>query len=231
MSSQAAAIESGARPAWRISFRMLLAVVLGLFAICVVAGSYVYRHYSGDYRPLALSHVPETMRYRARVEASDAQRMPALAPLLNAIDPHERRLAALQHASPPGVLKELAFGVGPDPDDFVVVLGLRTTAEASAPAAQAWARVWCGALAEDQIRTRATPDGCRTDTGLVVAQTLEGAVVLASHERLLKGVLGTPDIGDRLGFSGPSVRGIAPEAGPLGQEATALAQRIAAKYP
>jgi hypothetical protein len=59
----------------------------------------------------------------------------------------------------------------------------------------------------------------------------DGSVVVASRAELVKGLLGMPDIGDRLGFSGPSERGAAPEVGELGREASTLAQRVSAKYP
>jgi hypothetical protein len=55
--------------------------------------------------------------------------------------------------------------------------------------------------------------------------------VVASRPELVKGLLVMPDLGDRLGFSGPSVRGAAPEVAELGREASTLAQRLSAKYP
>src|SRR5258706_11560987 len=61
--------EAVERPAWRISFRLLTAIALGLALVAWVAGRYIYQRYG--YRPLALVHVPPTMRYRARVELSD----------------------------------------------------------------------------------------------------------------------------------------------------------------
>ena len=59
----------------------------------------------------------------------------------------------------------------------------------------------------------------------------DGSLVIASRAELMKGLLERVDIGDRLGFSGPSVRGVATEAPELGREAATLAQRIGAKYP
>jgi hypothetical protein len=64
-----------------------------------------------------------------------------------------------------------------------------------------------------------------------VAETPDGALVLASRKELVKDLLGRPEIGDRLGFSGPSVRGAAPEIQELEREAEALAGLLAAKYP
>ncbi|RYZ06603.1 MAG: hypothetical protein EOO73_14965 [Myxococcales bacterium] len=219
------------RPAWRTSFRGLVAVALGLAAVAFVAGRYVYFNYGG-YRPLALAHVPQTMRYRARVDLTDPQRAPALAPLLRSLDPRHVRLPALEKklgVSASAVVKELAFGAGPDPFDFVLVFGLQRQAGTGLPPAQAV----CAVLAEDGIPSapRVGSDGCSWGDGGIVASTPEGAVVIASRAELVKDVLGTPDIGDRLGFSGPSVRGVAPEPAELSREAATLAQRISAKYP
>lgn len=217
------------RPAWRISFRWLAAIALGLAAIAFVAGRYVYLKYGG-YRPLALAHVPQTMRYRARVELSDPKRVPAIEPLLNALDPRHTRLPALERklgVSARAVAHELAFGAGPEPYDFVVVLGLALPAGASLSPAQAL----CGVLADEQRRPEPTTSGCRLPDGAIVAATPDGALVVASSAELVKDSLGLPDIGDRLGFSGPSVRGVAPEVAALGREASTLAQRLSAKYP
>lgn len=217
------------RPGWRISFRGVVAVALGLAAVAFVAGRYVYFNYGG-YRPLALAHVPQTMRYRARVDLTDQQRAPALAPLLRALDPRGVRLPALEKklgVSASVVVRELAFGAGPQPFDFVLVFGLQRRAGAGLPPAQAV----CEVLAEDGIRTEAAKNGCSWGQGGLIAATPEGAVVVASRADLVKGVLGSPDIGDRLGFSGPSVRGVAPEPLELGREASTLAQRISAQYP
>jgi hypothetical protein len=217
------------RPAWRISFRWLVAVALGLAAVAFVAGRYVYFSYGG-YRPLALAHVPQTMRYRARVDFSDAARAPALAPLLRSLDPRHVRLLALERklgVSANAVVRELAFGAGPDPFDFVLVFGLQLQARTGLPPAKAV----CEVLAEDGIRSEPTENGCSWGKGGIVASTPEGALVVASRAELVKGLLVTPDIGDRLGFSGPSVRGVAPEPADLGREASTLAQRISAQYP
>jgi hypothetical protein len=216
------------RPAWRISFAQLAFVVLGLTAIAFVAGRYVYVRYGG-YRPLALAHVPQTMRYRARVSLSDPIRMPQIAPLLHALDPRGTRLPALERklgVSARGAGRELAFGAGPEPSDFVLVLGLQPQAEPGLPA-----QALCGVLADDGIGSQPTEGGCRLADGIVIAPTAEGDVVVASRSELIKGLLGVPDLGDRLGFSGPSARGTAPEPDELGKEAQALAERLAAKYP
>lgn len=217
------------RPAWRISFRGLLAIALGLAAVAFVAGRYVYFNYGG-YRPLALAHVPQTMRYRARVELSDPERAPALGPLLRSLDSRHVRLPALERklgVSAPAVVRELAIGAGPDPFDFVLVFGLQLQAGTGLTPAQAV----CEVLREDGIRAEPSGNGCLWGDGGIVASTPEGALVIASRAALVRDVLGTPDIGDRLGFSGPSVRGVAPEPGELGREASTLAQRISAKYP
>jgi hypothetical protein len=217
------------RPAWRISFRGLAAVALGLFAVAAVAGRYVYFKYGG-YRPLALAHVPQTMRYRARIELNDPARVPAVAPLLNALDPRHVRLAALEKklgVSGHAAARELAFGAGPDPYDFVLVFGLQLQAETGLPPAKAV----CDVLSEDGIRTQRTETGCRFEDGTSVLAAADGAVVVASDPKLVKDLLGVPDLGDRLGFSGPSVRGVAPDPEELGREASTLAQRLSAKYP
>jgi hypothetical protein len=86
-------------------------------------------------------------------------------------------------------------------------------------------------LASDGIRTKANEDGCRFADGGLIAGTTDGSVVVASSAELVKGLLGMPDIGDRLGFSGPSVRGVAPKVDELGREASTLAQRLSSKYP
>jgi hypothetical protein len=217
------------RPAWRISFRGLIAVALGLFAVAFVAGRYVYFKYGG-YRPLALAHVPQTMRYRARVELNDLQRVPAVAPLLNALDPRHVRLPALEKklgVSAHDVVRELAFGAGPEPYDFVLVFGLQLQAETGLPPTKAV----CDALNEDGIQAQPTDTGCRLEDGTSVLAAADGSVVIASDPKLVKDLLGVPDLGDRLGFSGPSVRGVAPDPVELGREASTLAQRLTSKYP
>jgi hypothetical protein len=89
----------------------------------------------------------------------------------------------------------------------------------------------CEVLASDGIRSQPTETGCRLLGGAIVAKTADGALVIASRAELLKGMLAMPDIGDRLGFSGPSVRGVAPKVDELSREASTLAQRLSAKYP
>lgn len=217
------------RPGWRISFRQLALVVAALAVVAVVAGRYVYVRFGG-YRPLALAHVPQTMRYRARVELNDKPRVEALAPLFAALDPRHVRLPAIEKrlgVSGRRVTRELAFGAGPAPGDFVLVLGLQLQAETGLPPAQAV----CEALAGDGIRLEATVSGCRLSDGAVVAGTEDGGLVVASDGKLVEGLLGTPDIGDRLGFSGPSVRGVAPKVGELTREAGSLAELLLSKYP
>jgi hypothetical protein len=221
--------EAVERPSWRISFRTLMGSVLVLVAIAVVAGRYVYTRYGG-YQPLALSHVPQGMRYRARIELRDRARVEAIAPLLNALDPRRVRLAALEQklgVSAHSAAHELAFGAGPDPFDFVLVWGLQLQAETGLTPAKAL----CEVLASDGIHSEPSAGGCRLAGGALVAGTPDGAVVIASRPELVKDLLGRPDLGDRLGFSGPSVRGVAPKVAELGLEATTLASRIAAKYP
>ena len=218
------------RPSWRISFRWLIAVALGLAMAAFVGGRHIYKTYA-DYRRMALVHVPQTMRYRARVDLNDDKRLPALAPLLQALDPRGVRLPALKKRLLGAVPREVAFGVGAEPSDFVLVLGLQLQAGTGLPPAHSL----CEVLSEDGIRSEPTPLGCRFAAGGmaggVVAGTPEGAVVLASRAELVKDLLERPDIGDRLGFSGPSVRGTAPEPRELAREAQALAGAIAAKYP
>lgn len=216
------------RPTWRISFRWLIAVALGLALIAFVAGSRIYQNYGG-YRPMALMHVPQTMRYRARVEFSDTERAPLLRPLLVAMDPRGRRLPALEQrlgVSAAAVVRELAFGVGPAPTDFVLVLGLQLPAKGLSPA-----KALCEVLASDGIRSESSETGCRLSGGAIVAEALDGMLVVASHPDLVKGLLGKPEIGDRLGFSGPSVRGVAPEPPELEREAQQLAQLLGVEYP
>ena len=227
--ASAAMSEAVERPAWRISFRGLALIVLGLALVAIVAGRYIYVRYGG-YRPLALAHVPQDMRYRARVELSDAPRVEAIAPLLTMLDRRHVRLPALEQklaVSAKQVAHELAFGVGPDPFDFVLVFGLKLPAGTGLSPAKAV----CDVLAGDGIRSEPTAEGCRIEDGGLVAETDDGAVVVASKAELVKGLLGTPDLGDRLGFSGPSVRGVAPKIDELGREASTLAQRLSAKYP
>ena len=229
MVASAAMSEAVERPAWRISFRELAAVALGLAAVAFVAGRYVYTRY-GDYRPLALAHVPQTMRYRARVSLSDASRMQQIAPLLRALDPRGQRLPALEQklgVSAAHAVREVAFGAGPEPSDFVLALGLQLQAGAGLPPAPAL----CEVLASDGIRTEPTEAGCRLADGAVIAATADGGLVLASRAELIKGLLGVPDLGDRLGFSGPSARGTAPETPELGKEAASLASLLSVKYP
>jgi hypothetical protein len=224
--------EAAERPAWRVSFRGLMLVVVALAALAFVAGRYVYVRYGG-YRPLALAHVPQTMRYRARVETSDKARMDAIAPLLTALDPRRVRLLAIEQklgVSAQHVVHEVAFGAGPEPPDFVLVLGLQLRPQDEKDGLPLEKAV-CEALANDGFRPESTPNGCHFGNGAIVAKTEEGALVVASSERLVKGLLGMPDIGDRLGFSGPSVRGVAPKVDELGREATQLAQRLLSQYP
>jgi hypothetical protein len=217
------------RPAWRISFRWLITVALGLAAVAFVGGRYVYFTYGG-YRPMALAHVPQTMRYRARVELSDTPRVTAIEPLLRMLDPRGVRLPALAKKlgqDPRKAAHELAFGAGPEPSDFVLVWGLQLQAGTGLPPAKAL----CEVLTEEGIVTQPSDNGCQLPDGGLVAETAGGAVVIASRAELVKGLLGRPDIGDRLGFSGPSVRGVAPEVSELGRESATLAQRIGTKYP
>jgi hypothetical protein len=217
------------RPSVRISFRWLMAIVLGLAVVASVAGRWVYVTYGG-YRPVALVHVPQTMRYRARVQLGDAGRVQALQPLLVALDPRHVRAPALERtlgAPLPSLVRELAFGVGPIPTDFVLVFGVQLPAERSASLAEAL----CEVLSSDGIQSQPTKTGCRLPDGAIVAQALDGMVVVASHAELVKDLLGRPEIGDRLGFSGPSVRGVAPEIPELGREAQQLAQLLGVKFP
>jgi hypothetical protein len=217
------------RPSPSISFRWLMAVALGLALVAFVVGRRIYVHYGG-YRPMALAHVPPTMRYRARVELGDTARVEQLRPLLVAMDPRGVRWQALQRelgANASSFARELAFGAGPSPNDFVLVLGLQLQAETGLHAAKSV----CEALASDGIRSEPTTTGCRLSDGAIVAEALDGALLIASRPALVKDFLGRPDIGDRLGFSGPSVRGVAPEIPELGREAQQLAQLIGVKYP
>jgi hypothetical protein len=217
------------RPSFRISFRMLMAIALGLAALAFVGGRFVFKRYGG-YRPMALMHVPQTMRYRARVELSDAARAPAVASLLQALDPRGTRRARLEQkldARGQRVAHELAFGTGPAPSDFVLVFGLKLEGQTGLGVA----RAACEALAEDGLRSEPTDSGCQLADGAVVGGAPDGAVVFASRAELVKGLLDRVDIGDRLGFSGPSVRGVAPDPEELGRESALLAQLIAAKYP
>ena len=206
-----------------------MSIALGLAVIAFVAGRQIYVRYGG-YRPLALVHVPPTVRYRARVDLTDAPRVAAVAPLLDALDPRHTRVAALEQklgVSLGRAAREVAFGVGPDPFDFVLVLGLQLQAGTGLPVAKAL----CEVLSGDGIRSQPTETGCRLEDGAVVGGTPDGAVVVASRADLIKGLLVMPDLGDRLGFSGPSVRGAAPQVDELGREVSALAQRLSAKYP
>ena len=227
--SDAAVSAAVERPAWRISFRQLVLFALGLAAVAFLAGRYVYVRYGG-YRPLALAHVPQTLRYRARVSFADPVRAAQIAPLLAALDPHGTRLPALERklgVSARGVSRELAFGVGKDPSDFVLVLGLQLQAGPGLPPGKAL----CDVLAEDGIRSEPTDVGCRLADGTLVAGTHDGAVVVASRPERVRDLLGVPDLGDRLGFSGPSARGTAPDVADLGKEATQLGGYLSARYP
>ena len=221
-----AAIE---RPSVRLSFRWVAAIALGLALIAFVAGRRIYVEYGG-YKPVALAHVPPAMRYRARVDLGDNARAPQLHPLLVSMDPRGVRRPALEKklgiSAGQGV-KELAFGVGPTPTDFVVVIGLQLPGETGPRAAKSV----CEVLSTDGIRSQPTERGCRLEDGAIVAQALDGMLVVASREELVKGLLGRPDIGDRLGFSGPSARGVAPDVTELGREAQQLAQLFGVKYP
>jgi hypothetical protein len=217
------------RPSVRMSFRLLMSIALGLAVIAFVAGRQIYIRYGG-YRPLALVHVPPTVRYRARVDLTDSQRLAAVAPLLDALDPRHTRVPALEQklgVSLKRAAHEVAFGVGPEPSDFVLVLGLQLQAGTGLPAAKAL----CEVLSSDGIRSQPTETGCRLEDGAVVGGTPDGAVVVASRAPLIKGLLEMPDLGDRLGFSGPSVRGAAPKVDELSREVSGLAQRLSAKYP
>jgi hypothetical protein len=217
------------RPSVRLSFRWVVAIALGLALVAFVAGRRIYYRYGG-YKPMALAHVPPTMRYRARVDFNDSARAPQLHPLLVSMDPRGVRLAALEQrlgVSARQVVKELAFGAGPAPTDFVVVVGLQLPDGTGAHTAKSV----CEVLGNDGIRSQPTETGCRLEDGAIVAQALDGTLVVASREDLVKGLLGRLDIGDRLGFSGPSVRGVAPEVPELGREAQQLAQLFGVKYP
>jgi hypothetical protein len=227
--ASAAMNDAVERPSVRMSFRLLMSIALGLAVIAFVAGRQLYIRYGG-YRPLALVHVPPTVRYRARVDLTDAPRVAAVAPLLDALDPRHTRLPALEQklgVSLKRAAHEVAFGVGPDPFDFVLVLGLQLQAGTGLPAAHAL----CEVLNGDGIRSQPTETGCRLADGTVVGGTPDGALVVASRAELVQGLLAMPDLGDRLGFSGPSVRGAAPKVDELSREASNLTQRLSAKYP
>ena len=73
------------RPAWRISFRRLLSIALGLALLAVVAGRHIYTRYGG-YQPLALAHVPQTARYRARVDLTDTPRVDAISRFISSFN-------------------------------------------------------------------------------------------------------------------------------------------------
>jgi hypothetical protein len=227
--ASAAMNDAVERPSVRISFRLLMGIALGLAVIAFVAGRQIYTRFGG-YRPLALVHVPPTVRYRARVDLSDVRRVAAIEPLLNALDPRHQRLPALEQKlgiSMKRAAHEVAFGVGPDPFDFVLVLGLQLQAGTGLSAAKAL----CEVLGNEGIRSEPTESGCRLADGAMLGGTPDGALVLASRAELIKGLLDMPDLGDRLGFSGPSVRGAAPEVAELGRETSTLVQRLSAKYP
>lgn len=227
--ASAAMNDAVERPSVRISFRLLISIALGLAVLAFVAGRQIYTRFGG-YRPLALVHVPPAVRYRARVDLSDTRRVAAVEPLLNVLDPRRQRQPALERKlgiSLKQAAHELAFGVGPDPFDFVLVLGLQLPGGTGLPAAKAL----CEVLASEGVRAQPTDSGCRLPDGAVVGGAPDGALMLASRAELIKDFLKMPDLGDRLGFSGPSVRGAAPEVGELGRETSTLAQRLAAKYP
>lgn len=212
-----------------------MGIALGLALVALWAGRHIYTRYGG-YQPLALTHVPQTARYRARVDLGDTPRVAAIEPLLNALDPRHIRVPAFEQklgVSLKQAAHEVAFGVGPDPFDFVLVLGLQLQAGTGLPAATAL----CEALSSDGMRSEPTRGGdggvtgCRLSDGAIVAGTPDGALVVASRAELVKGLLGRPDLGDRLGFSGPSVRGVAPKVSELSRETSTLVQRLSAKYP
>lgn len=219
------------RPTLRLPFRWLVLIALGLAAVAFVGGRHVYKQQDG-YRPLALMHVPQSLRYRARVEVHDPKRAPQLQPLLAALDPtgaRQQAFARLLGAPLASLTREVAFGVGATPSDFVLVLGLQLQAE---PGLQANSEL-CRTLGELGLPAQAQPGGhgCLLKDGSLVAQTPDGALVLASRAALVKDLLARPEIGDRLGFSGPSVRGAAPEPQELEREARALADALRARYP
>ncbi len=221
--------EAVERPSVRWRFRWIVATALGLALLALLGGREVYVRYGG-YRPLALVHVPASMRYRARVELGDAARLPALARLLSSLDPRGVRLAALERrlgVQSAVVARELAFGAGPGRDDFVLVFGLQLQAGTGL----ATAKSVCETLREDGIRSEPTDNGCRLAGGAVLGVAPDGSLVLGSREPLVKDWLSRPEIGDRLGFSGPSVRGAAPDPAELAVEAGALAELIRARYP
>jgi len=216
------------RPAVRVPFRWVVGIALGLAAIAFMGGRHIYQR-QGGYRPLALMHVPQTMRYRARVEAHDPKRAPLIAPLLTALDPQGRRAAEFQQklGSPlREVVREVAFGAGGNPSDFVLVLGLQLKAGTRVELGKAL----CEVLAWDGMRVEARDVGCLLPDGSLVAEALDGMLLVASRPELVKDLLGRPDVGDRMGFSGPSVRGAAPPLEELQREAAALSQTLAVKY-
>ncbi|HKY37550.1 MAG TPA: hypothetical protein VJN18_16525 [Polyangiaceae bacterium] len=220
-----AAIE---RPTIRLPFRWLVGIALGLAVIAFLGGRHIFQRLGG-YRPLALTHVPQTMRYRARVEVHDAGRAPLLAPLLAALDPEGRRWAGLEQKIGDSlrlVTREVAFGAGTDRSDFVLALGLQLKDAARVQPG----RALCEVLLGDGMRVELRESGCLLPEGSLVAEALDGTLVLASRPELVKDLLGRPEIGDRMGFSGPSVRGVAPEVKELEHEVAALSQVLAAKY-
>jgi hypothetical protein len=216
------------RPSVLLPFRWLVLGALGLAVVAFTGGRYLFQRYGG-YRPLALMHVPQTLRYRARVEVNDPQRAPLILPLLDALDPQGRRKSSFQErlgTSLGGVVREVAFGVGASPSEFVLVLGLQLGGGVNHPG-----KALCDALRSDGLKLEPNEAGCRLADGSLVAQTADGALLLSSRPALVKDLLGRAEIGDRLGFSGPSVRGVAPEVEDLQREVATLSQALAAKYP
>jgi hypothetical protein len=169
------------------------------------------------------------MRYRARVEVHDAKRAPLIAPLLSAVDPQGQRWAGLEQKLGSSLrldTREVAFGAGTKPSDFVLVLGLELKGGARVQPGKAL----CEVLAGEGLRVEPRETGCLLPDGSLLAEALDGTLVLASRPELVKDLLGRPEIGDRMGFAGPSVRGVAPEVKELEREVAALSQVLAVRY-
>lgn len=218
------------RPALRVPFRWLVAVALGLAVVAFFGGRHIYHRYGG-YRPLALMHVPQTMRYRARINLKDDPRRLAAAGLIfRALDGRQTRGPALERQLGAGfheAARELAFGVGEGPGELVVVVGFKLDDSSTLRLAKSV----CEAAAADGLGATATDRGCRLADGSLIAATLDGSVLLASQPSLVKDLLGRAEIGDRLGFAGPSVRGAAPELKQLEDEASKVAATLSSRYP
>ncbi len=174
-----------------ISYRAVFAVFFGMLLVALTAGGMLYFG-KLHYVPKATQHVPASAVVVARLSVErvgifDPART-HLMPLMDSVGDRpglEPRRARLERAGKLEFnvdLREVAVGLGPGPEDWVLVFG------GMFPRAN-----WLGQLAElfeQEGRRGALKDGVWSDSGgFVLAQASDGCVLVASSQTQLGAAL------------------------------------------